>query len=120
MRNSRPPAPPTGRISLVGADSYLRPPMPPRPVRLHPSAEGSALGNADTLRGEVSLDAHAGVLDDVLPPSGTNRPQAVIRVRSGQPGDHPPDQPLLLDGDLSTAAPGRHLQTWTWRLIPPG
>ena len=109
-----------GVASLVGADSYLRPPMPPRPVRLHPSAEGSALGNADTLRGEVSLDAHAGVLDDVLPPSGTNRPQAVIRVRSGQPGDHPPDQPLLLDGDLSTAAPGRHLQTWTWRLIPPG
>ncbi len=108
-----------GVASLVGADSFLRAPVPMRPVRLHPAAEGSTLGGPDTLHGEASLDAHAGVLDGVLPPAAATRPLAAIRLRVGQPDDHPPHQPLVLDGDRSTAAPGCHVQAWAWRLIPP-
>lgn len=108
-----------GVASLVGADTFLRAPPPERPLRLHPAAEGSVVGGADTLRGAASLDAHAGALDDVLPPAAGQRPQAVIRVRSGRAEAQPPTQPLVLDGDRSTAAPGRRLQAWTWRFIPP-
>ncbi len=109
----------TGVAALVGADTFLRAPRPERSVRLHPHAEGSALGGPDTLRGPASLDAHAGALDDVLPPTAAARPVARVALAQGDALAQDAHRPLLLDGSGSTAAPGRHLQGWEWRHLPP-
>lgn len=111
-----------GVAALVGADSYLRAAPPQRPVRVGPGAETSSLGGVDTLRGEASLDAHAGALDAVLPPQAPRqRPVARIAV-NGLPEGEPAGfgQPFQLDGSASSADAGLSIETFTWTRLPSG
>lgn len=110
-----------GVASLVGADTYLRAAPPQRPVRVGPGAETSSLGGVDTLRGEASLDAHAGAFDGVLPPQAPQqRPVARIAVQ-GLPADNTAGvaQPFQLDGSASSADEGRAIDSFTWTHLPP-
>lgn len=110
-----------GVASLIGADSFLRAPPPPRPVRAGPGPETSALGSIDTLRGEASLDAHAGALSVLQrAPAPSAPPRAVARVRDIDPtAATPGDSPFRLDGRRSSADTGRHITTWHWVHLPP-
>jgi phage tail-like protein len=110
-----------GVASLVGADTYLRAAPPKRPVRVGPGIETSSLGGVDTLRGEASLDAHAGAFDGVLPPRTTRqRPVARIAVK-GLPAGGKADvaKPFQLDGSASSADEGLSVDTFTWTHLPP-
>ncbi|MFG6413315.1 phage tail protein [Roseateles sp. DC23W] len=110
-----------GVAALVGADTYLRAAPPQRPVRVGPGAETSSLGGVDTLRGEASLDAHAGAFDAVLPPQAPQqRPVARIAVQGLSPGDTAGvAQPFQLDGSASSAEEGRAIDSFTWTHLPP-
>ncbi len=111
-----------GVASLIGADTYLRAALPRRPVRVGPGAETSALGGVDTLRGEASLDAHAGAFDAVLPAVGsaTARPVARIRIE-GLPADGQAQvaRPFTLDASESIADTGLVIDSYTWTHLPP-
>lgn len=111
-----------GVASLIGADTYLRASPPKRPVRVGPGIESSSLGGVDTLRGEASLDAHAGAFDGVLPPVGAapQRPVARIAVK-GLPPDAKAGvaQPFQLDASASSADAGRVIEGYTWSHLPP-
>lgn len=110
-----------GVAALIGADSYLREPAPPRPVRLGPGDEASLLGGIDTLRGEASLDAHAGAFDGVLAQRGDPllAPVARIDVTVGNPAGQPGTAPLTLDGSASHAASGHLIHRFEWTHQPP-
>jgi phage tail-like protein len=118
-----------GVASLVGADTYLRAAPPSRPVRTGPGAGTSSLGSVDTLRGEASLDVHAGAFDGVLPVQAgpVPPPQAAARVRDLEPDPDDPAapsrtdglRPFRLDGSGSSAAAGRELRTYHWTHFPP-
>lgn len=111
-----------GVASLVGADTYLRAPPPSRPVRVGPGAETSSLGGIDTLRGEASLDAHAGAFDGVLAAPGGATPPPVARVvPAGLGADGRSDgiTRFTLDGSLSSAAEGRAIDRYDWTHHPP-
>lgn len=96
-----------GIASLVGVDTYLGPPRPPRPVQV----QRSSLGNGDFLIGAVSLDPRlAGVsAPPSLPPVADAGPDRTVRSTES----------FVLDGSGSTAAPGRHLTEYRWRWLPP-
>ncbi|MDC6171232.1 hypothetical protein [Paucibacter sp. XJ19-41] len=106
-----------GVAALVGADSYLRSAPPSRPVRAGPGAESSALGGVDRLRGEASLDAHAGAFDSLLPPAASAEPP-VARIH---PADFSSDPitALHLDGSASSAADGHSIASYDWLHRPP-
>lgn len=110
-----------GVAALIGADSFLRSPPPPRPVRAGPGPETSALGGVDTLRGEASLDAHAGALAVLQrAPAPSAPPQAVARVRDIDPAAGTAGEtPFRLDGRRSSADTGRRIALWHWVHLPP-
>jgi len=110
-----------GVASLVGADTYLRAPPPKRPVRMGPGIETSSLGGVDTLRGEASLDAHAGAFDGVLPPrAAKHKPVARVAVHGLADGLHAElIQPFQLDGGASTADEGLSIEGFRWKHLPP-
>lgn len=117
-----------GVASLIGADSFLRAAPPQRPVRVGPGNETSALGGVDTLRGEASLDAHAGAFDGVLPPAAAPVAPPVARAQwHGSTPDAPdgsvatsgPTTPFQLDGSASTADAGHEITAYTWTHLPP-
>ena len=111
-----------GVASLVGADTFLRAVPPRRPVRVGPGAEASSLGGVDTLRGEASLDAHAGAFDGVLAPSGSGLHKPVARVRAhglSANGEVDFATPFQLDGSGSSADPGHAIERFTWSHRPP-
>ena len=114
-----------GVASLVGADTYLRAAPLPRPVRAGPGPETSSLGGIDTLRGEASLDAHAGAFDGVLPNVAEQPLPPVARISSpdldltdGEPITGP-ITPFQLDGSASTADDGQRVVTYRWAHFPP-
>lgn len=110
-----------GVASLIGADTFLRAAPPKRPVRVGPGVETSALGGVDTLRGEASLDAHAGAFDGVLPPRGAKqRPVARVAVKGLADGLHADvAQPFQLDGSASSADEGLSIESFNWTHLPP-
>ncbi len=111
-----------GVASLIGADSYLRAAPPRRPVRVGPGDETSALGGVDTLRGEASLDAHAGAFDAVLPAVGSATARPVARIRlEGLPADGQAQvaRPFTLDASESIADTGLVIDSYTWTHLPP-
>jgi hypothetical protein len=116
-----------GVASLVGADTFLRSPLPPRPVRAGPGPETSALGSVDTLRGEASLDAHAGAFEGVLPNVANAVQPPVARIGSpdldfNPQGAEPAIGPLTnfrLDASDSTADSGRSVAGFRWTHLPP-
>jgi phage tail-like protein len=101
-----------GVASLVGADTYLREPESPQPVRVN----ASRLGYLDTLQGLGSVDAHAGAFRGVLASRAPARPVARIRADRTEVG---PADPFNLDGSESSAAPDRHIERYSWRHEPP-
>lgn len=120
-----------GVASLIGADSFLRAAPPQRPVRVGPGDETSALGGVDTLRGEASLDAHAGAFDGVLPPAAAPVAPPVARAQwhgstpatpdapDGSVATSGPTTPFQLDGSASTADAGHEITAYTWTHLPP-
>ncbi|WP_157270208.1 phage tail protein [Azohydromonas aeria] len=110
-----------GVAALVGADTYLRAAPAPRPVRAGPGPETSALGGVDTLRGEASLDAHAGAFDGVLAPHVPHAPPvARVAVQGLADGLHAGiGQPFRLDGSASSADAGLRIESYDWTHLPP-
>ncbi|MGE3509570.1 MAG: phage tail protein [Vicinamibacterales bacterium] len=98
-----------GIASLVGVDTYLGPPSTRQPVRL----DTSTVGLGDFVLGPVTLDPRitgmaAPAPEAVLPVADAGRDQVVPFGRS-----------FDLDGSASRAAPGRSLQFFEWRQLPP-
>jgi phage tail-like protein len=98
-----------GISSLVGVDTYLGPPQPPRPVRV----DVSTVGAGDFVLGPVALDpritgAAAPSPPDVLPTADAGRD---FVARAGESFE--------LDGADSRAAPGRTITNYVWRQLPP-
>jgi phage tail-like protein len=97
-----------GVASLVGVDTYLGPPRPRRPARVQVSAAGQ-----DFVLAPAALDPRV---------SGAAAPA---------PGGQPPvadagadfvaelGRSFELDGSGSSAAPGRRIDTYRWRRLPP-
>ena len=111
-----------GVASLVGADSYLRAAPAERPFRVGPGDEVSSLGGVDTLRGEASLDAHAGAFEGVLPAVGTQTLPPIARVATvGIPdsGISGSTTPFGLDGSASSADTGHVVTLFNWSHFPP-
>jgi hypothetical protein len=82
----------------------------------------------DTLRGEASLDAHAGAFDGVLPPATAPATPPVARAQwHGSTPDAPdgavatigPTTQFQLDGSASSADTGRVITGFTWTHLPP-
>ena len=100
-------------------------------MRVGPGDETSALGGVDTLRGEASLDAHAGAFDGVLPPATAPAAPPVARAQwRGSTPDTPdtpgcavattdPTTPFQLDGSASSADTGHAITAYTWTHLPP-
>ena len=90
-------------------------------MRVGPGIETSSLGGVDTLRGEASLDAHAGAFEGVLPVRGApRRPVARIAVHGLADTDRAGEaQPFQLDGSASSADAGRSIETFRWSHLPP-
>jgi phage tail-like protein len=98
-----------GVASLVGVDTYLAPAPRPQPAR----ADVSALGLGDYVLGPTSLDPrNSGA---AAPPLPTVPPVA----------DAGPDftaafgHSFNLDASSSRAAPGRTIESYRWRRLPP-
>lgn len=111
-----------GVASLVGADTYLRAAPVERAFRVGPGDGTSSLGGVDTLRGEASLDAHAGAFAGVLPPVGTQALPPIARVATvgiADSGISDTTTPFALDGSASSADTGHTVTTFTWSHFPP-
>lgn len=108
-----------GVASLIGTDSFLRAAPPRRPVRVGPGDETSALGGVDTLRGEASLDAHAGAFEGVLSSATALAapPVARVRLQGSAPGGT--TTPFQLDGSDSSADTGHVITAFSWTHLPP-
>jgi len=96
-----------GVASLVGADTFVQEPETPGPVTL----DHSQLGYLDTLQGLGTLDAAAGAFGGLRV---ADKPVAAARA------DRVPGvgEGFILDGGDSTAAPGREIFSYRWRLLP--
>jgi hypothetical protein len=97
-----------GIASLVGVDTYLGPPQPPRPIRV----QVATLGGGDFVLGPIALDprmsgAAAVVPTTVLPTANAGADQVVLFGRSFE-----------LDGSGSRAGPGRGISEYVWRRLP--
>lgn len=97
--------------SLVGADTYLRAAEQPGAVRVG----ASQLGYVDTLQGLGVLDACLGGFG----PFGDVPSTAPPVADAGTARDVPFARSFVLDGSASRAAPGRHIDEYHWRLLPP-
>ncbi len=98
-----------GIASLVGVDTYLGPPRPPRPARVG----RSALGMGDRVPQSASLDPRR--LGSTAPPAAASPPIA----NAGADTTIAFNRSFDLDGRGSTAGPGRSLERYIWRLLPP-
>ncbi len=98
-----------GIASLVGVDTYLGPPQPPRPVR----ANVSTLGAGDFVLGPVALDPRvtgaAAAAPAVMLPTADAGRDFVVRV----------GESFQLDGSASRAAADRNITEYVWRQLPP-
>jgi hypothetical protein len=97
-----------GIASLVGVDTYLGPPQPPRPARV----QVSTLGGGDFVLGPIALDPRmsgaAAIAPTVLPTANAGEDQVVLFNRT-----------FGLDGSGSRAGPGRSISEYVWRRLPP-
>jgi phage tail-like protein len=98
-----------GIASLVGVDTYLGPPRPPRPARLNVSA----LGTGDFVLGPITLDPR--LAGATAPGPEAVRPTA----DAGRDRVEPFGRSFGLDGSGSRAGPGRRIEQYVWRLLPP-
>lgn len=96
-----------GVASLVGVDTYLGPRPQPRPARV----QVSTAGRGDFVRAPATLDPR--VQGQAAPP-----PTPPV-ADAGNDLDVGFGESFELDGSGSTAAPGRHLQSYLWRRLPP-
>jgi phage tail-like protein len=98
-----------GIASLVGVDTYLGPPRPPRPVRVNVSTVGAG----DFVLGPIALDPRvsgaAAVVPQIVLPTADAGRDFIATV--GESFD--------LDGSASRAAPGRSITDYIWRQLPP-
>ena len=98
-----------GIASLVGVDTYLGPPRTPQPARVG----RSALGMGDRLPQSASLDPRL---------SGSTAPPAVASPPIANAGADTTiafNRSFDLDGRGSSAGPGRSLERYIWRRLPP-
>jgi phage tail-like protein len=98
-----------GIASLVGVDTYLGPPRSPKPARV----SRSALGVGDRVAQLASLDPR--MLGSTAPPAAASPPIA----NAGADTTIAFNRSFDLDGRGSTASPGRSLERYIWRLLPP-
>jgi phage tail-like protein len=111
-----------GVASLIGADTFLRAAPLARPVRVGPGEQTSSLGSVDTLRGEASLDAHAGAFESVLAPGGSGVKKPVARIAAiGLPdsGIANVATPFQLDASASSADTDHVIDSFNWSHLPP-
>jgi phage tail-like protein len=97
-----------GIASLVGVDTYLGPPQPPRPVRV----EVSSLGGGDFVLGPVGLDPRM---------AGAAAPAPTARRPTANAGDNQVatfGSSFNLDGSASRAGPGRRITEYVWQRVP--
>lgn len=92
-----------GVASLVGIDSYLRAPLPPKPVRV----ERSAIGRGDRLIGGGALDWR---LDDGVP--GLDDDDGLPRAVLVGPSEASTLGPIVLDGSQSVPPVGGAIRRW--------
>jgi phage tail-like protein len=98
-----------GIASLVGVDTYLGPPAPRRPAR----AEVSTLGAGDFVLGPDSLDPR-------LAGAAAPGPSLAGPVADAGPGRTVAfGRGFELDASRSRAAPGRRIDEYVWRRLPP-
>jgi phage tail-like protein len=96
-----------GVASLVGVDTYLGPRRKRRPARVQRSAAGQ-----DFVLAPATLDPRltgAAAPPPAAPPVADAGPD--LTATFGDSFD--------LDGSGSRAAPGRRIESWRWRLLPP-
>src|SRR6185503_10534252 len=97
-----------GLASLVGVDTYLGPPQPPRPARV----QVSTLGGGDFVLGPVALDPRmagaAATAPATVLPTADAGPEKVVFFGSS----------FELDGSGSRAGPDRSLRQYSWRRLP--
>lgn len=99
-----------GIASLVGVDTYLGPPRPPRPA----VAGRSHLGNGDRVLGVGSLDPRVSGAPTGLPPAI----EPLLPI-----ADAGPDRSVRfaesfhLDGSGSSAPGGRRISEYRWRML---
>ena len=98
-----------GIASLVGVDTYLGPPQPPRPVRV----QVSTVGAGDFVMGPIALDPRisgaAAVVPAPLLPTADAGPDRTVPFQTS----------FELDGSGSRAGPGRSIREYVWRRLPP-
>lgn len=100
-----------GITALVGVDTSLAAHPLPLPARVNQSR----IGRGDYILGPVSLDPH-------LEGGGATRPISADRLPVARAGDvsAPYGQEFTLDAGASTAAPGRVLSAYCWKLYSKG
>ena len=98
-----------GIASLVGVDTYLGPPQPPRPARV----QVSALGQGDFVLGPVGLDPRMAGAAAIAPAP------MVPTANAGTDRVTPFGRSFELDGSASRAGPGRSITQYQWRRLPP-
>ena len=99
-----------GVASLVGVDTYLGPPRPPRAARV----AVSVLGLGDVVLQQAALDPR--MAGRAAPPL---EPSAPPLADAGADRAVPFGASFALDAGGSRAAPGRTLERYVWRRLPP-
>jgi phage tail-like protein len=98
-----------GIASLVGVDTYLGPPQPPRPARV----AVSTMGAGDFVLGPVALDPR-------MSGAAATAPQTLLPTAdAGRDFIATVGESFDLDGSASRAAPGRNITNYIWRQLPP-
>lgn len=100
-----------GITALVGVDTYLSSRPSPWPARVN----RSRIGRGDYVMGPATLDPR-------LEGIGTGRPVAADRLPVARADDVTASygQDFTLNGSASTAAPGRSLTAYHWKLLHKG